>query len=39
MPEIKFEVFKVELGKTHEEIITFENTEDTPMHVQGASTD
>ena len=39
MPEIKFDILKVELGKKHEETITFENTDDTPMIVHGQSSD
>ena len=39
MPEIKFDIFKIELGKTHEEVVRFDNTEDTPMSVVGHSTD
>lgn len=37
MPEIKLESFKVELGKMHREVVTFENTDDCSMTITAKS--
>lgn len=35
MPETKLEPFKTELGSRHEEVIKFENNENTPLKISG----
>ena len=38
MPEIKLDTFQIELGKTHREMVLFENTDDKEMTVTAKST-